>query len=246
MKSSMISKAAILSLVALYGNIVQARNIVVDESEPVDEKAICCFLYGAMNWEYDADGEDRDYARQEVCLGKNLFGRLAAVVPHSFTQADDDAYASRMNDNMESYKCGDKVAMEICQSTYTTKPYTTSAGRNALAYKCTDIDSTLSVASPGDRVRRYFKNMNLASSVIVRAMDTSCIVTYTAYDEPNCEGYSKTTSLSYATREEINDAFPTLMKQGGSTVPIRSIKHPAASYVKIFEGENFTGGAWYS
>ena len=99
-------------------------------------------------------------------------------------------------------------------------------------------------------MKRYYKNMNLASSVIIRAMDATCIVTYTAYDEPNCEGYSKTTSQSYATREEINNAFPTIMKSGTpgnlSTVPIRSIKHPAASYVKIFEGENFTGGAWYS
>ena len=29
-------------------------------------------------------------------------------------------------------------------------------------------------------------------------------------------------------------------------VPIRSVKHPASSSVTIYEGENFTGGAWHS
>ena len=62
MKSSMLSMAAMLAM-AFYGNVVEARNIVVDQSEPVGSKDICCFLYGSMYWEYDADGEDRDYAR---------------------------------------------------------------------------------------------------------------------------------------------------------------------------------------
>ena len=118
MKSSMLSMAAILA-VAFY-DTVQARNIVVDQSEPVDDKDICCFLYGAMNYEYDADGEDRDYAREEVCLTKNIFGQLAAIRPKSFEE-EEHGFKSRMNDNMESYKCGDKVAMEICKDVYTTK-----------------------------------------------------------------------------------------------------------------------------
>lgn len=109
------------------------------------------------------------------------------------------------------------------------------------------MDATLSLASPGDRVKRYYKNMNLASAVILRGMDASCIVTYTAYDEPNCEGYSKTTSRSYETRAEMNESFPNIMKDlESSVVPIRSVKHPASSSVRIYAGENFTGGSWYS
>lgn len=210
---------AILAALQMSTNklFTEARNIIVDEEEPVGDKAYCCYLYGSMYWEYDADGEDRDYARMEVCLAYSpLFRKRSSIFAKSFENTSDPD-SNRMNDNMESYKCGDKVSMEICKGVYTISEYVVknpdgTAVKTIKAYKCTGVDGTLSVASPGDRVKRYFKNMNLATSVIVRAQDSECLVTYSAYDEPNCEGYSKTTTKSYNNREEINAAFPTIMK----------------------------------
>lgn len=54
--------------------------------------------------------------KKEFCLEKNFFGE-AMITPYSFIDADAPNGGVIM-DNLESYKCGTKVAMEVCSYTY--------------------------------------------------------------------------------------------------------------------------------
>lgn len=96
-------------------------DVIVDLLEPIDTKSHCCFLYGHADYEYDtkdedAEGFDRNYVKKEFCLEMNFYGETM-ITPYSFIDADAPNGGVIM-DNLESYKCGTSVAMEVCSETY--------------------------------------------------------------------------------------------------------------------------------
>ena len=227
-------------------------NVIVDLDEPVGpEKAHCCYLYGHADYEYDTRDEDdedfnRNYVKKEFCLEKNIFGETM-ISPFSFINSDAPNGGVIM-DNLESYKCGTSVAMEVCSETYYKETVIGSEKYGTfLKYKCSE-QGTLSVAAPGDRVSFYHQRQNLASSIIlypIKAPD--CVVLYSMYDLAGCEGNQYTVSKSFENRDEMDSAFPDrFLTPEGATRTIRSVKHPAKSRVTVWTEENFTGGAWQS
>jgi hypothetical protein len=64
----------------------------------------------------DEEGFNRDYVKKSFCLEKNFFGETM-ITPYSFIDPEAPNGGVIM-DNLESYKCGTKVAMEVCSETY--------------------------------------------------------------------------------------------------------------------------------
>ena len=225
-------------------------NFEVDLAEPLGDDSTCCYLYGHADYQYDKRGEDEDgfdrnYVKKVFCLDTNFFGEYM-ITPFSFIDSTAPNGGVIM-DNLESYKCGANVAMEVCSETYSSETVVGSENYGTFdKYWCAE-NGRLSVAAPGDRVTFYHQRQNLASSIIlfpIKAPD--CVVLYSMYDLPGCEGNQFTVSQSYSDRDAMNVAFPDRFKDGetGETNPIRSIKHPARSRVTVWEGPDFTGGAW--
>lgn len=101
--------------------------LAYDTQEPVFEDSICCYLYAQPDYLYDVkfdipeedrdktfDG-DRNYSKIKKCLKQNLWGEFM-ISPYSFIEQIEGG--GHMMDNMESYKCGSNVAMEMCNYAY--------------------------------------------------------------------------------------------------------------------------------
>ena len=59
---------------------------------------------------------------------------------------------------------------------------------NFIKYKCNE-NGTLSIAAPGDKVSYYYQRENLASSILLYPIaKPDCVVLYSMYDQPDCEG----------------------------------------------------------
>ena len=72
-----------------------------------------------------------------------------------------------------------------------------------------------------------------------------CIVMYAIFTSPDCKGVPVTTSLSYANEQELEDALTSdWFDENGERKQIRSIKHPAASKIEIFEEDGYLGGSF--
>ena len=124
MKTIFFPVAALLaaSVVAERGDPFPDNvNYEVDLAEPTGADAHCCYLYGHADYEYDTRDEDeagfdRNYVKKRFCLEKNIFSETM-ISPYSFIDPDAPNGGVIM-DNLESYKCGTKVAMEVCSYTY--------------------------------------------------------------------------------------------------------------------------------
>ena len=66
-----------------------------------------------------------------------------------------------------------------------------------------------------------------------------CIVMYAIYTSPDCKGVPVTSSLYYENGEELDGALSSDWFENGERKQIRSIKHPAASKVEIFEEDGY-------
>ena len=87
--------------------------------------------------------------------------------------------------------------------------------------------------------------MNLATSAILHPSD-ACDVMYSLFPYDDCEGIPYTSDASYATATSLNQQLNEAWFDGQNRKQIRSIKHPAASRLEIFERENFEGGSFLS
>lgn len=120
MKTIYFSAAAILAATsfAMFNREVALlpEGYEVDLAEPIGDDSICCYLYGHADFQYDPSGEDRDYAKTRHCLVKN-WGNEYMITAVSFYDTDSES-GGLIQDNLESYKCGENVAMEICSYTF--------------------------------------------------------------------------------------------------------------------------------
>lgn len=99
-------------------------------SDPEEPKEGCCFFYGAFQYfieETFTDLRDFEYFKLEVCM-REPWRETEEVVEHGgyMTTAasflsDNTAHYQMMNDNMQSYKCGQKTGVEFCNGTYTER-----------------------------------------------------------------------------------------------------------------------------
>ena len=185
--------------------------------------------------------------KKVFCLDKNFYGENM-ITPYSFVDTTAPNGGVIM-DNLESYKCGTNVAMEVCSETYSSETVVGSVKYGTFdKYWCAE-NGTLSVAAPGDRVSYYHQRINLASSIILFPIkEPDCVVLYSMYDLAGCEGNQFTVSQSFSDRDAMNSSFPSRFKDGetGEVNTIRSVKHPARSRVTVWTNSDFTGGAWQS
>ena len=94
----------------------------VDAAEPIGSDSHCCYLYGHADYEYDPlsvneeEGYDRNYSKKRFCLSMNHWSETK-ITPYSFYDVEAES-GGAIQDNLESYKCGENVAMEVCSYTY--------------------------------------------------------------------------------------------------------------------------------
>ena len=83
-----------------------------DELDNEDD-SYCCLLFGHADYQYDPSESDRNYSRMKVCLNHNWNKTDYMITPKSFYDLNAQS-GGPMQDNLESYKCGENVAMEVC------------------------------------------------------------------------------------------------------------------------------------
>ena len=65
----------------------------------------------------ETDSGDLDYFRGEKCLSRGIFGNGGPyITPYSFVKDVNDQPRDdhKLDDNIESYKCGINVGIELC------------------------------------------------------------------------------------------------------------------------------------
>ena len=125
-------------------DFVPPPGIKIDTDE-VDD--MCCYFYGAFYYQVEInDTGDLNYFRGKRCLSRGMWGGGPFITPYSFVEDVDDP----LNDNIESYRCGKHVGLELCNYEYTQSPVNDWDGRYLfMNYTCTG-GNTLSRAAAGD------------------------------------------------------------------------------------------------